>query len=206
MVSDFAWSCDLGPSPNLAYSSCIDSNSTMTTAFGSFFGGLDTTPGMAFIDLAAAPLRRLGKGVIAMERQARKIRIDRASAPAQPLYAVTQPPPLTPLFEAPAEQKKKSPAPAMTEQQEFQQRFQNSMGIISRDYPRIHETIQSMWGHPECSPYIQNLILSGGDGMGNSRVGFKLGTVAALMLLDELHDTQFGKKPVEHILSRRPRR
>ena len=177
----------------------------MTTAFGSFFGGLDTTPGKAFIDLTAAPLRRLGKGVIAMERQARKIRIDRASAPAQPLYAVTQPPPLTPLFEVTAEQKK-SLGPAMTEQQEFQRRLQNSMGIISRDYPRIHETIQSMWGHPECSPYIQNLILSGGDGMGNSRVGFKLGTVAALMLLDELHDTQFGKKPVEHIISRRPRR
>lgn len=177
----------------------------MTTAFGSFFGGLDTTPGMAFIDLAAAPLRRLGKGLIAMERQARKIRIDRASAPPQPLYAVTQPPPLTPLFEAPAEQKN-SPAPAMTEQQDFQQRFQNSMGIISRDYPRIHDTIRLMWGHAECSPYIQNLILSGGDGMGNSRVGFKMGTVAALMLLDELHDTQFGKKPVERSKGRRLRR
>ena len=79
------------------------------------------------------------------------------------------------------------------------------MGIVGRDYPRIHTTIESLWGQPESSTYIQNQILSGGDGMGNSRVGFKLGTVAALMLLDELHDTQFGKKAVEHI-PRKPRR
>jgi hypothetical protein len=206
MFFDLPLLCGLGPLLDLIYSSFIDSSCTMTTAFGSFFTGLDCTPGKAFIDLTAGALRRPGKGVVSPDRQARKIRIDRASAPTQPLYAVTQPPPLNPL-EVPAKQKQKiASEAAITTHQEFEQRLQNSIGIIGRDYPRIRDTIQAMWGHPECSPYIQNLILCGGDGMGNSRVGFKLGTVAALMLLDELHDTQFGKKFAEHVSVRRPRR
>lgn len=204
MVSDFGVLAGLGGSSNLTYSLCIDSSRTMTSAFHSFFGGLDSTPGKAFIDLTAAPLRQLAKGAAALERHGRKIRADRPSSRQQPSYAVTQPPPLTPLL-TPRHEQKVPAAPVLTEEQTYQQRLQNSMGIVGRDYPRIHTTIESLWGQPECSTYIQNLILSGGDGMGNSRVGFKLGTVAALMLLDELHDTQFGKKAVEHI-PRKPRR
>ena len=62
MVSDFGVLAGLGGSSNLTYSLCIDSSRTMTSAFHSFFGGLDSTPGKAFIDLTAAPVRLLAKG------------------------------------------------------------------------------------------------------------------------------------------------
>ena len=164
-------------------------NNTMTTTFDSHFDslftGLDSTPGSAFIDLTNIPPRK--------RAHSRKPAGHTVGQPAQQHFVVTQPPPLTPRAECrPGARVAAAPAPVAAPTP--QQRLQTSLQVIARDYPRIHNNIESMWGHRDCSPYIQSLILGGGDGMGKSRVGFKVNTVAALMLLDELHDLQFGNK------------
>jgi hypothetical protein len=162
----------------------------MTTTFNSLYGGFDCTPGKAVIDMTTEPLRKLIKNAAALERKAHKRLAGCHSRPMTAKFVLTQPPPLTRMPEPPVAARPLT-EPATPDPQTLEQRFQTSMQIIARDYPRIHGAIASSWGHRECSRYIQNLILSGGDGMGNNRVGFKVGTVAALMLLDELHDTQF---------------
>ncbi|MFM2275427.1 MAG: hypothetical protein RL211_1299 [Pseudomonadota bacterium] len=191
MVSDFDALDSLGVSPNITYSLRMNSSDTMTSTPHNLFTGLDCTPGKAFIDVTTAPFRQLAKVTAMFERHARKIRFNQSFSCPQSGYAVTQPPALTSL-RRPQHEQKVAVACAMTQRQAHQQRLKNSMSIIERDYPRIHAAIESLWGQPQCSAYIQRLILSGGDGMGNHRVGFKLGTVAALMLLDELHHTQFS--------------
>jgi hypothetical protein len=163
---------------------------TMTTSFNSLHGGFDCTPGKAIIDMTTEPLRKLIKNAAALERKAHKRLAGWHSRPMATKFVLTQPPPLARMAEPPPAAQPLT-EPVTPDPQTLEQRFQTSMQIIARDYPRIHSAIESSWGHRECSRYIQELILSGGDGMGNSRVGFKVGTVAALMLLDELHDTQF---------------
>lgn len=69
-------------------------------------------------------------------------------------------------------------------------RIERQMAIITKHHERIAKSIQMFWGHKDCVEYIQQLILSGGDGFGQTRIGFKREVVAALMSLIELHKIQ----------------
>ena len=66
-----------------------------------------------------------------------------------------------------------------------------ALGVITQYHPRIAATISSIWGHKECGEYIANLIMSGGDGVGRARVGFRPAVSSALMSLASLHDQKF---------------
>jgi hypothetical protein len=61
------------------------------------------------------------------------------------------------------------------------------MTTIEAQHPRIAAAIKTFWGHNDCDEYLQLLITSGGDGMGNARVGFKQEILAALISLSSLH-------------------
>lgn len=70
-----------------------------------------------------------------------------------------------------------------------QARIDCEMAIISVHHPRIFNAINVFWGHTDCVEYLQNLILSGGDGFGNARVGFKREVLSALINLLALHES-----------------
>ena len=63
---------------------------------------------------------------------------------------------------------------------------------VELHHHRIAQTIRTLWGYKECSAYINQLIMSGGDGMGNARIGFKPEAVEAMLQLADLHDVLFG--------------
>ena len=63
----------------------------------------------------------------------------------------------------------------------------HAMGIIARHHDRIAKSIQLFWGTRDCVEYIQKLVMSGGDGFGNARVGFKPEVVSALLSLSSMH-------------------
>lgn len=75
---------------------------------------------------------------------------------------------------------------------EFPRQFQidQEMAVIALHHARIEKAIRTFWGHPDCVDYLQKLILSGGDGAGHSRVGFKAVVLSALMNLEALHDAK----------------
>ena len=74
----------------------------------------------------------------------------------------------------------------------LEQRREDALSIVELHHHRIANTIRTLWGYKECSDYISKLILSGGDGMGHARMGFNQDAADAMMLLADLHDTQFG--------------
>jgi hypothetical protein len=63
---------------------------------------------------------------------------------------------------------------------------------VELHHHRIAQTIRTLWGYKECSAYINQLIMSGGDGMGHARIGFKPEAVEAMLVLVDLHDLLFG--------------
>ncbi len=69
-----------------------------------------------------------------------------------------------------------------------QARIDREMVIITRHHERIAKAINVFWGHRDCTEYLQKLIMSGGDGVGKARVGFKSEVLTALMQLSELHE------------------
>jgi hypothetical protein len=72
------------------------------------------------------------------------------------------------------------------------QRMAAALEVIELHHHRIATTLRSLWGYKECGAYINKLIMNGGDGMGNARVGFNQQAVDAMMVLADLHDTEFG--------------
>jgi len=76
-----------------------------------------------------------------------------------------------------------------------EQRMSDALAVVEHFHSRIANTIRTMWGYPECSAYINKLIMSGGDGMGHARVGFNQEAVDAMLVLVDLHDAQFGPPP-----------
>ena len=62
-----------------------------------------------------------------------------------------------------------------------------SMAVIKTHHERIARSIEMFWGTRDCLEYIQKLVMSGGDGLGNARVGFKPEVVTALLSLASLH-------------------
>ena len=63
----------------------------------------------------------------------------------------------------------------------------NAMAIIARHHERIAKAITVFWGSNDCVDYMEKLVLSGGDGFGNARIGFKPEVVSAIMSLISLH-------------------
>ena len=69
-----------------------------------------------------------------------------------------------------------------------QARIDREMAVIASHHERIATAFNTFWGHRDCTEYLQKLILSGGDGAGKARVGFKPVVLAALINLSELHE------------------
>ncbi len=63
----------------------------------------------------------------------------------------------------------------------------NAMAVIATHHERVAKAIIAFWGTRDCVEYIEQLVLSGGDGMGRNRIGFKPEVVSALMNLITLH-------------------
>ncbi|WP_146097344.1 hypothetical protein [Rhodoferax sp. TS-BS-61-7] len=72
------------------------------------------------------------------------------------------------------------------------QRMKAALDIVELHHHRIANTIRTLWGYKECSVYINKLIMNGGDGMGNARIGFNQEAADAMMVLADLHDAEFG--------------
>ena len=75
----------------------------------------------------------------------------------------------------------------------LEQRKNDALDIVELHHKRIANTIRTLWGYKECSAYINKLIMSGGDGMGQNRVGFNQEAVEAMLQLADIHDAQFGE-------------
>ena len=69
-----------------------------------------------------------------------------------------------------------------------QVRIDHEMAIIRTYHERIAKSIEIFWGHRDCIEYLQKLILSGGDGIGKARIGFKREVLSALINLTTLHE------------------
>ena len=67
----------------------------------------------------------------------------------------------------------------------------HELPIIARHHERIAKAITVFWGTRDCVEYIQKLVLSGGDGFGNARIGFKPEVVSALLSLISLHQMEY---------------
>lgn len=69
-------------------------------------------------------------------------------------------------------------------------RIDREMAVISAHHERIAKAIGIFWGHKDCMDYLQQLILSGGDGVGRTRIGFKHEVLAAIINLMALHEVR----------------
>jgi hypothetical protein len=69
-----------------------------------------------------------------------------------------------------------------------QARIDREMAVINHHHARIGTAISTFWGHQDCDEYLQKLIMSGGDGLGKARIGFKKEVLAALINLSNLHE------------------
>jgi len=70
-----------------------------------------------------------------------------------------------------------------------------AISVIDKHHARIGQAIRLFWGSRDCDEYMQKLVLSGGDGHGNTRVGFKPEVVTALMSLITMHKTDASSAP-----------
>jgi len=71
-----------------------------------------------------------------------------------------------------------------------QARIDHQIALIGEHHERIAKAIKIFWGHKDCVEFLEKLILSGGDGAGKTRVGFKLEVVGALINLTTLHEVK----------------
>lgn len=85
-----------------------------------------------------------------------------------------------------------TPEAQTLEERTLEQRMSDALEVVELHHHRIASTIRSLWGYKECGAYINKLIMNGGDGMGHARIGFNQEAVAAMMVLSDLHETQFG--------------
>ena len=81
-----------------------------------------------------------------------------------------------------------------------EQRNNDALAVIEGPHRKIADAIRATWGFRECEGYINKLVLSGSDGMGQTRVGFNPLVIDALMALSDLHESQFGRMAQEEEL------
>lgn len=72
-----------------------------------------------------------------------------------------------------------------------EQRREEALSVVDQHHHRVANTIRTLWGHKECSLYINKMLMSGGDGMGQNRVGFRPEAVEAMLTLVDLHDAEY---------------
>ena len=70
-----------------------------------------------------------------------------------------------------------------------------AMAVIDKHHERIGNAIRMFWGTRDCVEYMEKLVLSGGDGFGHARVGFKPEVVTALMSLITMHKSDASSAP-----------
>ncbi len=73
-----------------------------------------------------------------------------------------------------------------------EQRKVAALELVELHHQRIANTIRTLWGYKECSVYINKLIMNGGDGMGQARIGFNQDAVEAMLVLADIHDSMYG--------------
>ena len=71
-----------------------------------------------------------------------------------------------------------------------QARIDHQIALIGEHHERIAKSIKMFWGHKDCVEFLEKLVLSGGDGAGKTRIGFKLEVVEALINLATLHEVK----------------
>jgi hypothetical protein len=72
----------------------------------------------------------------------------------------------------------------------LQVRIEHEMEIVRAHHERVAKAIHVFWGHRDCVEYLQQLILSGGDGIGGNRIGFKREVLSALINLANWHEVK----------------
>lgn len=97
-------------------------------------------------------------------------------------------PEITPHLEEVEEQSKPQVHETPLHELSKQQRIDRQIAIVDQFHPHIAKGLRLMWGYKECVEYMEKLVLSGGDGAGKSRVGFRVEVLSGLMDLTSLHE------------------
>lgn len=82
--------------------------------------------------------------------------------------------------------------PMALEELPRQAQIDRNMAVIRVRHERIAKAIDMFWGHKDCMEYLEQLILNGGDGVGQTRIGFKQEVIAAFLNLISLHEVKPG--------------
>lgn len=61
--------------------------------------------------------------------------------------------------------------------------LEQEIAIVRAHHEHIAKGIELFWGHGDCVEYLHQLILNGGDGVRNTRSGFKHEVVEAILNL-----------------------
>ncbi|MFM2275428.1 MAG: hypothetical protein RL211_1300 [Pseudomonadota bacterium] len=151
---------------------------------------LQTRPGISRIELQVQSWpRQIRRQPISVWTLLKDALGTRSSAITEPdeSFVTTRPAPLLAMQEQQYEVQidRRSAVP---QEQQAQRKKQHAMRIIGRDLPQIHTLIGSLWGHQECSNYIQGLVMTGGDGKYSRPPRLKIDALTALLELDRLHD------------------
>lgn len=80
--------------------------------------------------------------------------------------------------------------PMALEELPRQAQIDGNMAVIRAHHERIAKAIDLFWGHKDCVEYLEQLILNGGDGFGQTRIGFKQEVIAAFLNLISLHEVK----------------
>ena len=72
----------------------------------------------------------------------------------------------------------------------LQARLDLHMQAIVERHPHIALAIEQFWGHPDCVPYMEGLVMDGYKEDGQ-RAGFKPAVVSALLDLISIHQQDY---------------
>ena len=179
---------------------------TMSTHSSTPSTALQTRPGTSRIELSAEVLsghiRREPISVWALLKDALNNRNNAAVVPDES-FVVTRPAPLL-LLPEPRDEVQMDRRATLPAQDQAQTTKQIALATISRDQPKIHAMITSLWGRQECSDYIQGLVMNGDDGASPRPPRLKIDTLTALLDLDRLHDIHLGELRDAAGIGRRP--
>lgn len=67
-----------------------------------------------------------------------------------------------------------------------------ALEVISKYHAAVAQSIRAFWGHPECCPFIETLLLSGTNAQQQNRCGFNQEVAASMLLLINIHEQLFG--------------
>ena len=113
-------------------------------------------------------------------------RFTAAQSGAVPLAESLEPPPMD--FDS----DNASTVPMPLEEKTLEQHKEDALRIVEMHHQRIANTIRTLWGYKECSVYINKLIMNGGDGMGQARIGFNQSAAESMLVLADIHDKLHG--------------